>query len=37
MEILAVQIGLWIRATRKAKGMTQSEVIRKTGLDQAYI
>lgn len=37
MENLSVQIGLRIRAARKAKGMTQREVSQKTGLDQAYI
>ncbi len=37
MENLTQQIGLRIRAARKSKGMTQSEVSRKTGLDQAYI
>ena len=37
MENLTAQIGLRMRAARKAKGMTQSEVSRKTGLDQAYI
>jgi len=37
MESLTQQIGLRIRAARKSKGMTQSEVSRKTGLDQAYI
>lgn len=37
METLTVQIGLRMRAARKAKGMTQSEVSKKTGLDQAYI
>ena len=37
MENLTVQIGLRIRADRKAKGMTQSEMSQKTGLDQAYI
>lgn len=37
MENLTAQIGLRIRAARKSKGMTQSEVSQKTGLDQAYI
>ena len=37
MENLTVQIGPRIRAARKAKGMTQSEISQKTGLDQAYI
>jgi transcriptional regulator with XRE-family HTH domain len=37
MENLTKQIGLRMRAARKAKGMTQSEVSQKTGLDQAYI
>lgn len=37
MENLTQKIGLRIRAARKFKGMTQSEVSRKTGLDQAYI
>ncbi len=37
MEDLTIQIGQRIRAARKAKGMTQSEVSQKTGLDQAYI
>ena len=37
MENLTVQIGLRMRTARKAKGMTQSELSQKTGLDQAYI
>lgn len=37
MDDLTIQIGLRMRATRKAKGMTQSEISQKTGLDQAYI
>ena len=37
MENLTTQIGLRMRAARKAKGMTQSEISQKTGLDQAYI
>jgi transcriptional regulator with XRE-family HTH domain len=37
MEKLAVQIGLQMRAARKSKGMTQSEVSQKASLDQAYI
>jgi transcriptional regulator with XRE-family HTH domain len=37
MENLTVQIGLRMRTARKSKGMTQSEVSQKTGLDQAYI
>lgn len=37
MENLTAQIGLRMRAARKSRGMTQSEVSQKTGLDQAYI
>jgi transcriptional regulator with XRE-family HTH domain len=37
MDNLTAQIGLRIRAARKAKGMTQSELSQATGLDQAYI
>ena len=37
MENLTVEIGLRMRAARKSKGMTQSEISQKTGLDQAYI
>jgi transcriptional regulator with XRE-family HTH domain len=37
MENLTVQIGLRMRTARKAKGITQSEISQKTGLDQAYI
>jgi transcriptional regulator with XRE-family HTH domain len=37
MEDLSKQIGLRMRVARKAKGMTQSELSQKTGLDQAYI
>lgn len=37
MENLTAQIGLRMRAARKSKGMTQSEVSQKVGLDQAYI
>jgi hypothetical protein len=37
MENLTTQIGLRMRAARKAKGMTQSEISQKTCLDQAYI
>ncbi|HEC16010.1 MAG TPA: XRE family transcriptional regulator [Sedimenticola sp.] len=37
MENLTVQIGLRMRAARKSRGMTQSEISQKTGLDQAYI
>ena len=37
MDNLTAQIGLRIRAARKAKGMTQSELSRATSLDQAYI
>lgn len=37
MDNLTAQIGLRIRAARKAKGMTQSELSRTTNLDQAYI
>jgi len=34
---LNLQIGPRIRSARKAKGLTQSEISRQTGLDQAYI
>lgn len=37
VENLNVQIGLRIRAARKAKGMTQSEISQKTGIDQATV
>lgn len=37
MENLTVQIGLRMRAARKAKGMTQADISQKTSLDQAYI
>lgn len=37
MNDLTRQIGLRIRAARKAKGMTQGELGKKTDLDQAYI
>jgi transcriptional regulator with XRE-family HTH domain len=37
VENLNVQIGLRIKAARKAKGMTQSEVSQKTGIDQATV
>lgn len=37
VENLNVQIGLRIRAARKAKGITQSEISQKTGLDQAAV
>jgi transcriptional regulator with XRE-family HTH domain len=37
MDNITQQIGLRIRAARKAKGMTQAEISQKTGLDQAYI
>ncbi|MEW8552634.1 MAG: helix-turn-helix transcriptional regulator [Candidatus Thiodiazotropha sp.] len=37
MKKLTVQIGRQMRAARKSKGMTQSEVSQKASLDQAYI
>ncbi len=37
MENMTVQIGLRMRAARKSKGMTQSDLSQKTSLDQAYI
>lgn len=37
MKGLSAQIGLRIRVARKSKGLTQSEVSEKTGLNQAHI
>ncbi|MCG8092883.1 MAG: helix-turn-helix domain-containing protein [Candidatus Thiodiazotropha endolucinida] len=37
MDDLTKQIGRRMRAARKAKGMTQSEISQRTNLDQAYI
>ena len=37
MKDQTIQLGPRIRAARKAKGLTQSDISQQTGLDQAYI
>ena len=37
MESLSVQIGMRLRTARKARGMTQGELCKIVGLDQAFL